>query len=824
MIALNYALRRLRRGWKSGELLILALALAVAVAALSAVSLFTERVRGAIASQTGDTLGADLVFRSRDVLPPDFVAQVQRHAARAVDTVQFPSVVLNGEASALASIKAVGDGYPLRGELRLTDEPFGTPRIAGGIPPPGEAWVDQRLWQELGLSLGTLLQAGATTLKVTSLLENEPDRGNGFSDLAPRLMINLADLPATGLLGPGSRAQHGLMVGGSPEQLAPLLLMELPDNVRRSTPQDARPEIRRSLDRAGQFLDIAVLAATLLAAAAVALSAHQHGGKLRDEVALLKCLGARQGFIARALLLNLVLLGLAGGLVGALVGLAAQEVVARLLGELLQIALPPPPLAPLLLAWGMGLMMLLGFAAPPILQARSTPPVRVFQREASGSALTRTIWLLAAAAVAALLWTQTGDAKLAAAVLIGAGAALAVLALLAWALVLMLSPLKRAVGTSWRFGLGNIARRRGATVAQVVALGLALLALLLVSVVRQDLLVSWQQKLPPDTPNQFLINIQPDQREALEAFFAERGYPDLQLWPMTRARLVALNGREVTVDSFDDPETQRWINRDFNLSWSDRIGDDNEFIEGEWWGEAGRGQRWLSAEDYAVERLDLKLGDRMTLDFAGEQIEFTVKSFRRVNWDSFRPNFFLLAPPGVLEDTNAQYLSSFHLPPERRALLRELVAQFPNITVLDIEAAMNQVRSIVDRVGRAVEFIFLFTLAAGLTVLLAAIEGTRAERMRETGLLRALGARNGTILRGLLAEYAVLGVLAGLVAAIAAQGVAWALAAQVFQIPYGLRPTLWLAGAAAGGGLVTLLGWVSLRSVLKTPPKIVLQG
>jgi putative ABC transport system permease protein len=391
-------------------------------------------------------------------------------------------------------------------------------------------------------------------------------------------------------------------------------------------------------------------------------------------------------------------------------------------------------------------------------------------------------------------------------------------------LVLMLSPLKRAVGTSWRFGLGNIARRRGATVAQVVALGLALLALLLVSVVRQDLLVSWQQKLPADTPNQFLINIQPDQREALQAFFAERGYADLQLWPMTRARLVALNGREVTVDSFDDPETQRWINRDFNLSWSDRIGEDNEFIEGEWWGEAGQGQRWLSAEDYAVERLNLKLGDRMTLDFAGEQIEFTVKSFRRVNWDSFRPNFFLLAPPGVLEDTNAQYLSSFHLPPERRGLLRELVAQFPNITVLDIEAAMNQVRSIVDRVVRAVEFIFLFTLAAGLTVLLAAIEGTRAERMRETGLLRALGARNGTILRGLLAEYAVLGVLAGLVAAIAAQGVAWALAAQVFQIPYGLRPALWLAGAAVGGGLVTLLGWVSLRSVLKTPPKIVLQG
>ncbi|MBI3171727.1 MAG: FtsX-like permease family protein, partial [Hydrocarboniphaga effusa] len=383
----------------------------------------------------------------------------------------------------------------------------------------------------------------------------------------------------------------------------------------------------------------------------------------------------------------------------------------------------------------------------------------------------------------------------------------------------------RAVGTSWRFGLGNIARRRASTVAQVVALGLSLLALLLVSVVRQDLLSTWRARLPPDTPNQFLINIQPAQIAPLREFFAQRGYGELRLWPMARGRLTQLNGQPVSAETFTDPETQRWINRDFNLSWTAMLNDDNEITEGQWWGEAGTGQALLSADEYAVERLQLKPGDRLTLDFAGQSIEFTVHNFRTVKWDSFRPNFFLLAPPGVLEDQAAtQWLTSFHLAASARGLLRELIKEFPNVTVLDIETLMNQVRSIMDRIVRAVEFIFLFTLAAGLTVLLAAIEGTRGERVREVGLLRALGARSGLITRGLVAEYAVLGLLAGTVAAIAAQAVAWLLAEQVFKIPYGPRPLLWLFGAGAGCVLVTLLGWLSLRGTLKTPPQQVLRS
>lgn len=819
--SLNFALRRLRRGWRSGELFILSLALAVAVASVGAVNLFTERVRSALSAQTGEALGADLAFTSRKPLPDTLPAGDD---VRSVDIASFATVVFAGEHSVLASIKSVGEGYPLRGSLRIADEPFGETRVATGIPPRGEAWADARLWQELRLQPGTMVQAGAIELRVTAVIDNEPDRGNGFADLAPRLMINGADLASTELVGPGSRVSYGRLFAGEPTALAALHDLEPPPDVKRVTPQDARPEIRSSLDRAGQFLDIAVLAATLLACAAVALSSRQYGEKLRDEIALLKAMGARSGFLGRALLLQLLLLGLVGSVVGALAGYGVQALIAELLGGLLMLELPSAPLWPLLAAALLGLLMLMGFAAPPLLDARRTPPLRVFQRAETGSTGSRLIWLSALGTAGALLWLATGEPRMAVAVLGGAGLTLLALAFLAWLLVLALSPLKRAVGVSWRFGLGNVARRRRATVAQVTALGLALLALLLVSVVREDLLKSWQAKLPPETPNQFLINIQTEQVEPLKQFFAARGYPDLELWPMARGRLVELNGREVTADSFDDPETQRWINRDFNLSWTDRLNPDNRIIEGQWWGEEGRSQPLLSADDYVIERLGVKIGDTLTLDFAGERITFTIHHFRTVEWDSFKPNFFLIAPVGALPETvPAQWLTSFRLTPDNRVLLRELVRDFPNVTVLDIEAMMNQVRGIVDRIVRAVEAIFLFTLAAGLCVLLAAIEGTRAERVRETALLRALGARSGLIVRGLVAEYAVLGGLAGLVAAVAAQTVAWVLAEQVFRIPYGPRPTLWLLGAGAGAAIVALLGWISLRPTLNTPPKIVLQ-
>ncbi len=823
LAALRFALRRLMQGLRTGELRVIVFAVVIAATAAVAVATFTDRVRRAIEAGSADTLGADAIISGHDAPSPQLLAQLHAMDLHSITVTDFPSVVVAGEQTQLATIKAIEAGYPLRGKVLLSSELFGTAQPAAGIPPRGEVWVDPRLWMALGLTRGAALQVGVGRFTVTALIADEPGRGSTFGDLAPELLMNADDLAGTQLLGPGSRVSYAVQLAGSPQAVAKAQAVALPAGTRFIDPQNARPDIKESLTRARRFLNLAVLATLLLAASAIALSARQHAQRLRDEIALLKCLGARHAFLRRMLVLQIVLLGGGGSACGALLGFAIQAAAASVAGPALHVVLPAAILLPVIPALVLVTLLLAGFALPAMLAAIETPPVRVFQRAADLPSRVVLSVLAAIAAVAAMLWLQAGELKLAAYVLGGAGFTAAALALCAWLLLRALAPLRSRAGIAWRFGLGNLVRRRGAAIAQIVALGVAMLALLLVTVVRQDLLASWQNRLPPRTPNQFLINIQPAQVEPLRAFFKAHGYGDLTLWPMERARLVALNGKPVTSDSFSDPDTRRWINREFNLSWTERFGDDNELLQGQWWDANARDKPWISADEYAFERLKLKLGDTLTLDIAGQQLTLSVYNERKVKWDSFRPNFFLVAPPGTLESTGAaQWITSFYLPAGDRSLLRELIRAFPNVTVIDLDAALVQVRGIMERIVHALEFILSFALFAGLVVMLAVIEGSRAERVRETGVLRALGASSRIIMQGLIAEYAVLGLLAGAVASFGAQALAWTLAVRVFEIPYGPRPLLWLVGAVAGCVIVTLTGWLSLRGTLRTPPRQVL--
>lgn len=821
--AWRQSLRRLRRGWRSGELLIVALAIGVAVAVSASVGLFSDRVRSALASQTGEAFGADAVLLGQDPAPPALVAELEARGLSTARTASFPSVMLAGEAAALVSVKAATERYPLRGELRVSDTPFGTQRVQKGPPAPGSVFVDPRLWQELGLALDAPVQLGERSFTVAALLDYEPDRSDGFGERAPRVLIHDTDLASTGLVTVGSRVGYGLMLAGPPALIERLKKRDWPLGSRLVTAADSREHIRATLDRAGRFLDVAVLVTTLLSATLVALAARQHGLRRRDEVALLKTLGAESGWIGATLSFDLLLVGATAGAAGALIGFAGQWLLVAALSGVLELSLPAPSPVPLLSAWALGLAVLFGFALPPVLAARRTPPIRVLQRDIEAG---RSPWVAAAAVVTAglLLAAQSGDPVLAGWVLAGAVATATVLAALAWLAVRALIPLRRAGGTALRFGLGNVARRQGATVAQVVALGLALLALLLAGIVRTGLLQAWRDGLPPDTPNQFLINIQPGQVGPLKAFFAERGITDLTLWPMVRARLVAINGEPVTPESFGDLGTRDGISHEFNLSWTETFGDDNRLIAGHWWAAATRSEPWLSVEEHAAERLGIGVGDRMSLQFADRVFELTVFNVRETEWESFRPNFFLVTPPGTLNAAAAQWLTRFYLPKDQRWLLPEMVRAFPNVIPLDLDAAMTQVRGIIGRVASAIEVLFGFALAAGLTVLLAAIEGTRDDRIRETALLRVLGARSRTIAIGIISEYAALGLIAGGVAAACAQALAWVLAELAFDMHYGLSPELWLAGATAGCALVTALGWLSLRGIVRTPPSIVLRA
>jgi putative ABC transport system permease protein len=826
---LRYAFRRLRHGWRGRGAALLVAAVAVAVASAGAVGLFTERLRIALTEQTGDTLGADALITSRQPIPAALIIAAAE-AELAVSThVTLPSVVFHGDdASSLASIKAVSPEYPLRGIPRVTDVPFGDETPAQGVPEPGTAWVDPRLWSELGLSSGSMVQVGAVELRVSQVLAFEPDRGSGFTDLAPRLLISLDDLERANLLGPGARASHSLQVAGSTAGLAQLRAQVEEQGLRWVTPQDARPEIAAALDRAGQFLDLAVICALVLAAAATMIAAHGFGGHLRQEAALLKCLGASRQFVARALLGLLLMLGLLGGGIGLLFAYGGQALIAGLAATLVGTELPPPPLAPALRALALGGVLMAGFAAPPVLAVRRQSPMQVFQQVpaalALGGWLTRLVALLA---LVGIVWLQARSLDLTLAVL-GGGAAVALLLYgMGMALLRLLDGARHSgfAGAAWRLGLANLSRRRRSISGQAAALGLVLLALLLLATARGDLLEQWRSGLPEGTPNVFLINVQGEQLDDINRFFAERDRQPPELWPMARARLVGVNGEAVSVDDYDDPETQRWINRDFNISWSEHLPADNTLTDGRWWTPDELDQPLLSATDYAVERLDLKLGDTLTLRFADTDVVLTVHNLREVRWDNFQPNFFLLTPPVVLAERGvpATWLTSFHLAQGDRGVLRELVMEFPNITAIDIDAVLAQVRSIIDRVVRAVEFLFLFALAAGLLVLLAAIEASREERVREVALLRTLGAPRRLIAQALLTEYGLLGAVAGLIAAMAAQGVTWALAVKVFEIDYQPGLGLWLLGTGGGALLVSALGWMALRRVTHTPPDRVLR-
>lgn len=813
------------RGWLprgDADRWILIVALALAVASASAVGFFTARIDAAMERQAGEAIGADLRLRDSASVDATLAEAARGQGLDTARTVTFPSVVLAGDASALAGIKAVSDGYPLRGELRVAEQPFGVQTVVRRGPAPGTAWVDARLFAELGVALGDDVNVGETTLNVSKIIAYEPDRGGGFTTLAPRLMLHTDDLPATGLLGPGSRARYALLVAGPAEALARLRAQtadDLPPVSQWTTAAEARPELDSALGRARRFLGLAALSAVLLAGVAMGLAALQYAARQRESVALRKTLGATGQRILRDELWSLARLALLGGVAGVIGGYGAQGLLVAALGDVVLLSLPPAPLMPAVPALATGWIALLGFALPPLIHLRRVPPMQVLQQSAGGAPLPA--WASAGAALIAvivlLIW-QAGDVLLAGVVLIGAGVGLGVMAALAWLLTAAIARLRHGLGAGWRYGLANIARRPGESVLQLVAVGLGLTVLLLLAVVRGDLLNTWRDSVPDDAPNVFLINIQADQRDAVESFFAERDLGAPTLYPMARARLTGVNGDAVSARDFDDPDARERLEREFNLSWATRLGQDNTTIDGRWWADQGAGQPWLSIEQSMIEWFGWDLGDRLTFDVAGQAVTLEVVHRREVSWDSFGVNFFLVTPPGVLDDAAATWLTSVHVTDAGKLELLDLVRAMPNVTVLDIDALIDQVRRVIDRVTLAVEAVFVLTLLAGLVVLVAALQGTRAARRREAALLRTLGASRATLRAGLLAEFGAMGVLAGLLAAILAQVIAGVLAAQVFDIAYAASPVVWLAGMAAGLVVTALAAALGVRGVVRQPP------
>jgi len=818
---LRLSARQFRRGWKSGEYTVMAAALALALAAVSAVGFFTARVRTAVVEQSGESLAADLVLQSGEPLPASLEAEARAAGADTATVMDFPTVLLAGQATLLVDVHAVSAGYPLRGKVRIGAQAFGPSQSTEGIPARGNLWAEPRVLGMLGLKTGDTVQVGNSQLRVAAALAYLPDGGFGFSALEPKIVVDQADVAASGLVNANSRVEYKLLVAGPPDVVNTLETRwrdKLPC-IRLEDASDGRPELVNAIERSERFLALAALVSALISAVAVVLAARRYALRYTDAAAVLKCLGLTRRRVQTVLLLELLWLGLTAGLAGVLIGYGAQYGLVALLKDLLPAHLPAAPLTPALVALGMGLVLLLGFALPPLMRLGDTPPARVLRRDlepppARGFA----VYGAAIAAGFGLTLWQVQNLTLALWVL--AGLAVTVLLLGGGALLMLrlLRGLQRGGRGGWRYGLANLNRHKRDAVIQMVAFGIGLMVLLLLALVRADLLHSWRTSLPDDAPNEFIINIQPDERATVTRFFTDHGVTAPALYPFVRARLTSIDGKPVAGMKFAQPDARRMADREQNLSWTYDLPAANTLVSGTWWDKDEAKKPLASLEESFATSLGVKLGDTLVFDVGGSPVSTTVSSIRKVRWDSFQPNFFVDLSPGALEDHPGTWITSVYLPPAKAGILADLIRELPSLTIFDVDAIMQQVRLLMDEASLAVEYVFLFTLGAGVVVLLAAVQSTRDERRFETAVLRALGASRRRVRAAAAAEYAALGFASGLLGALAATLVAWVLASQAFNLPYSVDWRVWVIGIFVGTFIVTFSGLVATRRVLRAPP------
>ena len=819
--------RTLWRDWRAGELRLLVLAVTLAVAALTAVGFFADRLKGGLQRDATQLLGGDAVVASDNATPTALIARAKALGLQSAGTLSFPTMGrapdAQGGASRLVALKAVEPGYPLRGSLKVAAQPGAAEQATRDIPARGEVWVDAPLLDALGLAVGDTLLLGDAGLKIARTIVLEPDRGAGFMAFAPRVMIHMDDLQATALVQPASRLTYRFAVAGAPapvKQFTEWATAEVKRadlrGVRVESLESGRPEMRQTLERAEKFLSLVALLAALLSAVAVALAARGFAASHLDDCAMLRVLGLSQRTIAWSYALEFVLIGLFASALGVLIGFSVHYVFVALLAGLVETSLPAAGLQPVAFGLGMGLTLLLAFGLPPVLQLAQVPPLRVIRRDVGGLKPASALVLgLGVAGFSALLVAASSDLRLGLIAVGGFAGAVLLFAALSWVAVRLLHRLvNEATAPRWLvLATRQISARPAYAVVQVSSLAVGLLALVLLVLLRTDLISSWRQATPPDAPNRFVINIMPDQGPAFRQFLQDKGVARYDWFPMIRGRLVAVNGKPVSPDDFTEDRARRLVDREFNISHTATRPAHNEVVQGRWTpDEAGA----ISVESGIADTLGLKLGDVMQFDMGGVQSEARITSLRKVDWSSMRANFFVIYPVDTLADLPATYLAAFQAPPVK-GFDNTLTREFPNATNVDLSQSLTQVQRVLDQVIRAVEFLFAFTLAAGLVVLFASVTATRTERAREFAIMRAVGARASLLRQVQSAELVGVGLLAGLLAAGVAAVVGWALARYVFDFVWTASPLVLLGGAVAGAVLAWAAGWWGLRGVLRQP-------
>ncbi|WP_339648454.1 ABC transporter permease [Halopseudomonas pelagia] len=820
---LPLAARLLTREWRAGELRVLVMALVIAVLVSTAISFFTDRLQRGMVSRAAEFLGADMIISSRSVLPEQYLQEAKARGLEHVEVVEFSSVMASDDDMQLSSVKAVTDGYPLRGEVRIAEQLFGEEQIATGVPPPGQLWIEPRLAAYLELDSGSSLDVGVSRLEVSALLTHEPDRAGDFYSLTPRVLMNMADLEATNVVQPGSRVRYRLLLSGDEAALqgySQWLSPKLESHQRLTTVADDNRQIGGALERAGQFLGLASIAAVVLAGVAVALSASRFASRHFDTSALLRCLGASRRKVMGIFVIQLACLGLIATVMGLVLGWVMQWGLVYLLRDLLPPNLPGVGLKPLLVGAATGLIALAGFALPPLLRLGQVAPLRVLRRDLAP--LPSSAWLiygLALASLTLLMWQFTGDLRITLAVVFGGALAALALGLVALILLRAAGGRLRNASLAWRLGSGQLLKQPTAAAGQILAFGLILMSMVVVLIMRTELLDTWQAQLPEDTPNHFALNILPSEADAFSAALNRIGAVSAPLYPVTPGRLNEINHQPVREIVTKDSQGERAVSRDLSLTSSAEMAADNALIGGQWWAEdVAVDAALVSVESELAASLGLKLDDLLTFVIGGQIVEARVSSFREVNWDNFTPNFYMVFSPGTLDNMPTTILTSFSLPVEQRDALRELTREFPAMTLLEVEAILAQIREILAQVSLAVEYVLLFVLLAGFTVLFAALQSTLDNRLYEGALLRTLGARRQLLRQANLMEFALLGALAGVMAIVAAELITLLLYRYALNLDWRPHYLLWLAIPLGGALLIGAAGALGTRAVVRESP------
>ena len=819
--------RSLWRDLRSGELRLLIVAVTLAVAALTAVGFFADRLKSGLQRDARQLLGGDAVISSDNPTPAAFMAKARALGLEVVQTLGFPTMARASEAAGggakLVALKVVEPGYPLRGNLTVASQPGGEDSRTRAIPAPGDVWVEAPLLDGIGVKMGDLLLLGDASLRIAKVIVNEPDRGAGFMNFAPRVMINRADVDATRLIQPASRLSYRMALAGDERRIKAfvdwaLIEVKKPEvrGVRVESLQGGRPELGQTLERAEKFLNLIALLAALLSAVAVALAARGFAANHLDDCAMLRVLGLSQRSIASSYAFEFIIIGLLASTLGVAIGYAVHHVFVLLLAGLVDAALPAAGAWPVVFGLGMGLTLLLAFGLPPVLQLAQVPPLRVIRRDVGNlKPASLGVLGLGVAGFATLLLAASSDVKLGLIAVGGFAAATAVFAALSWLAVKLLRwSVNESTAPRWLvLATRQISARPAFAVVQVSALAVGLLALVLLVLLRTDLISSWRKATPTDAPNRFVINVMPEQGDAFVKALREAGVSKFDWYPMIRGRLVAVNGKTVTPDDYADERAKRLVDREFNLSNSASKPQQNEVVAGRWTEEE---EGAISVEEGIAKTLNLNLGDSLRFDIGGVQTESKITSLRKVDWGSMRANFFVMYPVTSLPNVPSTYMSAFKAP-ATQGFDNALVRRFPNITSVDMTTTIMQIQRVLDQVIRAVEFLFGFTLAAGLVVLFAAVTATREERVKEFAIMRAVGAQSSLLRQVQRAELIGVGLLAGFLASIVATAVGWALARYVFEFVWTVSLWVPVFGALSGALLALATGWWGLREILRRP-------